>query len=394
MQIGIICDEAVVGSQLMSILRNASLHHGYDGVLGNIAGTDEWPGAWELADVFFVVLPDDRRLAVQLVSEMVARAHSENAQKVMIAVGPDETRLVLQLTRAGARDYVVRTEMESDVNEVLRQVRCDSRQTQPGRVISLLGASGGCGTSTIATNLAVQLAHGSSRSMLLDLNEGRSIDDTLLDIKPQYNLADYCVCSDQMDRDLFLKMLMRHSSGVHFMAVPDLVHGAGEVTPEDVKEVIHRGQGLFPFVVVDVGSYCRKEQVMALQESHLILLVTRMEFASIRTVRHVLQALGYFDIPVERVMLVGSRCGLPREVSREQAEEALEVTFAQMVADDPKTVIGAANDGVPLVIQSPRSRVARSICELAALVADQAPEAESRTSISRNPSNLPALLPR
>ena len=59
-----------------------------------------------------------------------------------------------------------------------------------------------------------------------------------------------------------------------------------------------------------------------------------------------------------------NRHGQPREVPAAKAEEALGVKFFHLIPEDARTVNGANNNGVPLVLEYPSAKVARSIAAL------------------------------
>src|SRR5439155_66987 len=88
-------------------------------------------------------------------------------------------------------------------------------RTRPGRAIALLAPSGGSGSSTLAVNVAVSLAREHKSAALFDLKLQAGDLAALLDLKPNHTLADLCQNSARMDRAMFERSLVRHSSGVH-----------------------------------------------------------------------------------------------------------------------------------------------------------------------------------
>ena len=113
-------------------------------------------------------------------------------------------------------------------------------------------------------------------------------------------------------------------------------------------------RAVFPYVVVDLDHSFRDEQIAgAPARPTSILLVLRLDFASLRNARRTLDHLEQLGIPRDRLRLVVNRYGQPKEVPAAKAEEALGVKIFHYVPDDPKTVNRANNNGVPVVLESP-----------------------------------------
>src|SRR5207302_1489643 len=124
----------------------------------------------------------------------------------------------------------------------------------PGRLLALLAASGGSGSSTLAVNMAVVLAKEQQRCALLDLKPGIGDLAALLDLKPQFNLADLCLNVARLDRAMFEKMLAKHSSGVQLLASPQVFGKArGEklahFIPDDPKTFNRANNAGIPVVL-------------------------------------------------------------------------------------------------------------------------------------------------
>jgi pilus assembly protein CpaE len=88
----------------------------------------------------------------------------------------------------------------------------------------------------------------------------------------------------------------------------------------------------------------------------------------LRNTRRSLDHLERLGVDRGRVRLVVNRYGQPREVPSAKAEEALGLKVSHYVPDEPKAVNRANNNGVPVVLESPSTKVARSLVKLAVSV--------------------------
>ncbi|HWN81472.1 MAG TPA: response regulator, partial [Candidatus Udaeobacter sp.] len=110
------------------------------------------------------------------------------------AMRPDVMR---QGMRAGVEDLVARPADTGQVRSALehalhkKQQRLQSRENR-GRLIAVLGVTGGLGTTTIATNLAVALARieGTGPVLLADFDFSMGSVPSFLDLGVEYTLLE------------------------------------------------------------------------------------------------------------------------------------------------------------------------------------------------------------
>jgi pilus assembly protein CpaE len=285
----------------------------------------------------------------------------------VLAIGrASDPRLVLQAMRGGASDFVDEADIDTELAIALSRLRTEvAGQEDIGRIIAVLAPSGGSGSSTLAVNLATLLAKQYQTACLLDLKLEAGDLASFLDLKPAYTLADLCQNASRMDRVMFEQSLVRHPSGVQLLAPPRVLADVAYVTPEGVRQAVSLGRALFPYVIADLDHTFREEQVQVLRMADVILLVLRLDFASLRNARRTLDYLSQVGVSSERVRVVVNRYGQPREVPADKAEAALGLKIAHYVPDEPKTVNRCNNNGVPAVLEFPRARVSKSMAALA-----------------------------
>jgi pilus assembly protein CpaE len=245
------------------------------------------------------------------------------------------------------------------------QIKEEAARQPSGQVIGLLGASGGCGSSTLAVNLASVLAREAERCALIDLKPGVGDLAALLDVKPTHNFADLCVNVGRMDRAMFESALVSHSSGVHLLAPPLMYEDIRLVTAQGVSKTLHLARDSFRFVVVDLEDSYHEEQLVVLRQADYILLVLRLDFTSLRSTKRILANLQQAGIRNERVRLVINRFGQAKELPLSEAEDVLGQKISFLIPDDPKNINAANNAGEPVVFRTPSTKVAQSLVQMA-----------------------------
>src|SRR5579862_8205329 len=140
-------------------------------------------------------LPDSDGLETFL----AARRHALGVPVIILSAGDSES-LALQTIQLGAEDYVVKSTCNRELLvRALRYalLRCQLRAgkasanvSEKARVIGVLGAKGGVGTTTIACNLATALTHQTGKDVLLaDLDPHSGLISFLMNFDPQYSIV-------------------------------------------------------------------------------------------------------------------------------------------------------------------------------------------------------------
>ena len=316
-------------------------------------------------DLIVVALPANPERSLALLDWLgkMPRQHGER----VLAIGPAaDPKLVLRALRGAVDDYLDQDELESELIAALGRWRASmAMQDEAGRVIAVLAPSGGSGSSTLAANLATVLAKQHKSSVLIDMKLQSGDLAALLDLKPTFTLADLCQNVARLDRTLFERPLVRHSSGVSLLAPPRHFDDIARITSDGVHQALNLAKAPFPYVLIDLDHSFRPEQVEVIQQADLILLVLRLDFASLRNTRRALEYIELLGISRERIRLVVNRHGQPKEVPAGKAEEVLGMKVFHYVPDDPRSVNRANNNGVPVVLEAPRAAVSRSMTKLA-----------------------------
>jgi pilus assembly protein CpaE len=286
----------------------------------------------------------------------------------ILAVGPAaEPKLILRALREGADQYLDEAELATELEAALARSRGEGGVADAhGRLIAVLAASGGSGSSTVAANVATVLAREHRSCALVDLKLEAGDLAALLNLKPTYTLADLCQNAARMDRVMFERSLVRHSSGVCLLASPRTLADVEQVQADGVRRSLSLAQALFPYVVVDLDHSFRVEQVQVLNQADVIVLVMRLDFTSLRNTHRTLQHLTDRGIDRERIQVAVNRYGQPQELPGAKVEEVLGMKITYYLPDDPKTVNRANNNGVPVVLEAPTAKVSKGLARLAA----------------------------
>jgi pilus assembly protein CpaE len=244
----------------------------------------------------------------------------------------------------------------------------DSSPEQHGRIVTVLSTKGGSGKSMIAVNLGVTLARRTSNPVVLldaDLQFGDA--SVMLKLAPQHTIVDAVGPGDRLDMALLQNLLVRHEpSGLYVLAAPLEPAFADQITASDMVRIVGLLQNWAEFIVVDTPAYFNDVVLQLIELSDDVLLVAGMDIPNIKNVKIGLQTLRLLNTPMSKLRLVLNRSNSKVKLDVNEVERTLTIKAESFIPSDV-VVPQSVNKGVPVVLDAPKSGVARSLELLADL---------------------------
>ena len=242
------------------------------------------------------------------------------------------------------------------------------RQEAPasGTVITVFGAKGGIGKTTISTNLATALVRATSSTVVLvDMDTRFGDVAIMMDVAVEQSIADLARRIDDMDRDTVRDYLVRHHSGVMILPAPLHPTEWRNVTPQQITKIINLLAQTHDYVIVDTPGTFNEIVAATLEAASLILLVTSMDIASIKDTALALEMLQSAAVSEDKVKLMINHSTAANTLREDDVERVLEYKVFWRIPHD-LNVATSTQLGQPVVITKPYARVSRSITDLAA----------------------------
>ncbi len=298
-----------------------------------------------------------------------------------ILIAPElSTELFRQALRAGIRDVLPAPVDTSQLADAVRRVvetlaaarPTTSSFAEPGtelaHVITVFSTKGGAGKSVIAANLAVVLAQRSDRPVVLvdaDLQFGDVA--VMLKLAPQHTIVDAVGSIDRLDPSLLQNLLVRHEpSGVYVLPAPLEPAFADQIGADEMVRIVEMLRTFSAYVVVDTPAYFNDVVLGLIEISDDVLLVAGMDIPNIKNVKIGLQTLRLLNTPMSKLRLVLNRANSKVKLDVGEVERTLQVKADSLIPSDV-VVPQSVNKGTPVVLDAPKSGVARAIEQLADL---------------------------
>ena len=279
---------------------------------------------------------------------------AEPGLDVIVALDSPDGAHVQRAMLAGARAAVHRNCSDADLETALRRVVAarpmltagSSRglSTSRGSVVSVIGARGGAGRSTLSIALSLIAAHGGLNVALLDLDFQYGDLGLLGDVEPELTAA-------EMLEVLSVSDVGEHSR-VGQEVSPGLVLYEGRPQPERADAAFARvGSAIaalttiHELVIVNTGAYGALGHVALLDSTDHAVCVLDQSVAGVRSTRRLLGAIGDIGFGPSRTTVVVNRTN-PRGGHASDIADALGLEHVWMVPDGGREIAMALDSGM------------------------------------------------
>ncbi len=298
---------------------------------------------------------------------------------VMVAEGLT-TDVLRAAIRVGFKDVVDAPLTQSKVAAMLAHIeklellaRGDApAKVKIGKVVTIMSPKGGAGKTMTTVNVGLALATMTGtpeRIVIMDADLQFGDVCISLQVEPQHTIVDAARDIEKLDEQLLDSLLATHSSGMKVLSAPLEPSLADEVSTQVVVKTLGMLKRMFDYVVIDTAPFLDEPVLSILERSDAVLLVVDMDLPAVKNAKLALDTLKLIKFPFEKMKLVLNRVNSKARLDINELERSLGLEVQAAVSSD-KLVPRAVNEGEPVVSLYPRSRVAKDLRAVAALVLD------------------------
>ena len=239
-------------------------------------------------------------------------------------------------------------------------------QPTTGRVVTVFSAKGGCGKTTVSTNLGAALADGGRRNVVVvDLDLAFGDVAIALQLFPTRTIADAVpLGADHLDLGGLQQLLTPHSPGLTTLVAPT-EPGAADVIPAAlVTRILEILRENFDYVVVDTPPAFDDQVLAAFDLSDSVVLLATLDIPALKNLKLTLETLDLLNYPRERWRVVLNRSDSKVGLAIGEVESTLRTAITAQIPSS-RDVPASVNRGVPIVLDDPRHPVSLAIKEFA-----------------------------
>ncbi len=297
------------------------------------------------------------------------------AEKLLaLPAGPAAIRRTL----AEALDLAARrrSELQADLPEVVLQLEAELEadleldlapepepepelEPEPAVTITVASATGGCGKTFLATNLAYLLARGTGKRVAmidLDLQFGEVV--ATLQLRPTKTIADVVI--DEHGVVEVEHLMTPHKGGFDVLAAPPDPVAADNMDAATIAAVIEAVRLRYDFLIIDTPPALNEVVLGAFDLSDHLMVLATLDVPSVRNMKVFLTTLDRLKIPTDGLHLVLNKAEKNVELTANDIVRVLGRTWDLELPYD-REVSRSVNLGLPVAEAAPTSQVSKRL---------------------------------
>ena len=323
-----------------------------------------------------------------LMGEIINQAKARDIGVILIA--EDVTPASLhQLLRKGADEFVPYPLPERELQSAIERLKRASQEpaadvsgsspqlktgdSKEGAILVTHGLAGGCGATTLAVNLAWELANTEKENppsvCLIDLDLQYGSVSTFLDLPRREIVFEMLSDTENLDNDMFGQSLVTFEEKLSVLTSPTDMVPLDLLTPDDIQRVIDIARAHFDYVVIDMPSTLVHWSETVLQAAHVYFALIELDMRSAQNALRLKRALQSEDLPFNKLRFALNRAPKFTDLSGKsrvkRMAESLGISIDLQLPDGGKPVQQGADHGLPLATSAGKNPLRREIAKLA-----------------------------
>ncbi|KPK47798.1 MAG: hypothetical protein AMJ77_01930 [Dehalococcoidia bacterium SM23_28_2] len=286
---------------------------------------------------------------------------------------PSYIRRAMQV---GVKDYLVAPLEEEELGQAINSALAQEERRQQrlsgevepqayGTVVTVFGAKGGIGKTTIATNLATALVQKTGQSVaLVDLDTRFGDVAILMDMPTDRSISDLALPEDEIDREAVQSCLYTHGTGVAILPAPIRPSEWHSIHPGHIEKMVSVLAATHDYVILDTPGTFNDIVSRALEMCTILLLTATPDLASLKDTILALEMLRSWSFPAEKVKIVINHTSDAHGDTRVDIRRVLGKDIFWTIPYD-RSISQTTQLGMPIVAAKPKSKSSQSFVELA-----------------------------
>jgi pilus assembly protein CpaE len=289
------------------------------------------------------------------------------ATKVIVVGRVNDVELYRELMRRGASEYLVAPLEPLQIIEVISGLYLDPGASPIGRVVAVVGARGGAGSSTIAHNIGWCIAeeqHINTTIVDLDLPFGTVGLD--FNDEASQGVHDALSAPERLDDVLLDRLLLKRGDHLSLFTAPAALEREYDAVPESYEAVIDAVRQTTPCVILDLPHGWTPWIKAALLAADDVVIVATPDLTSLRNAKNIIELVKGARPNDNPPRLVINQVGMPKrpEIPSKDFAETMGVDPSAIIAFEPALFGQAANNGQMVIELSPKAPVSEALRRL------------------------------
>ena len=274
--------------------------------------------------------------------------------------------------RFGVREVVAADDLGSIGQACRRSIELSEKlaaatangEVRQGKVVTVFSAKGGCGKTTVSTNLGAYLASTGAKVLIVDLDLAFGDVAISLQLVPKASMIDVVAMSGNIDEKGLESVVTHHDAGLDAVCAPSEPQDAERIPGATIGELLRMARRVYDFVIVDTPPAFTEHVLAACDVSDLLVLLATLDIPAVKNLRLALDTLDLLGHPREARVVVLNRSDSKVGLRTDDVVTALRQPIGVMIPSS-SNVPATINRGVPIVLDQPKHPVSSAIATLA-----------------------------
>jgi pilus assembly protein CpaE len=277
-----------------------------------------------------------------------------------------DPQLLMKSMSVGVREFIPLPMTEEVLSEALGRVSDAHGGAQHARIINVVPTTGGCGSTTIACNVAASIAAEGKSVCLVDLDLVRGDVAGAFDARPSYTVSDVMSQSNRIDQKVVENALFDYdNSGLKLLSRPDMIEETQRVTQQGVQKLLGLLGRMFDYVVIDSVMSVDPVYATVISASDYTLLTMQLNVPSAKNAERFVGALRRMGVEASKIRVIVNRyVKKGADISPAEVERALGLSIDYTIPNDFKTAISAINYGEPAVLRNRKAEMSIALRQI------------------------------
>ena len=294
--------------------------------------------------------------------------------KIIITSVNYSTNTIIKALRLGAKEFLPKPVLREDLVRVLSMLASISPENEvsQSKIITVYSNKGGIGKTTIAANLAAELAKVTKDKVaLVDLNLQLGDISTFLNLNPPFDVNYVIRRLIDKEENILIKGFEKYKDlSLYVLSDPSYIEQSESITTQQITTLFSALKKVFPYIVVDMSSSIDSISLKILDSSDWIMFTTIVNIPAIRNAQRCLNLFRSRKYPSNKVKIVINRYMENDEIKIEDIENTLGESVYWKIPNNYFTIMEAINKGVSISEVNAESNIGNSFRDFAAKVSD------------------------
>ena len=309
----------------------------------------------------------------------------------VIAMGDvNDINLYRQFVGIGLHDYFVKPIAAANLAAAMTNAGKGAEGVAPGdqvgHVVSIIGARGGVGASSIAVNLAWMLANDHKRRVaLVDLDLFFGTCGLALDLDLGRGFREALENPSRIDGLFIERAMMKCSDKLFVLCAEEALECAINFDATAVELLIDHLRRDFQYVIVDMPRFAARTQSSVLTPPSSVAIVTDPSLAGMRDTMRLVALLKKVAPKADPSVVLNKTGANPSaELTRADFEKGVEAKVSHVIPYDPKTFGACASTGKTLTKVAAAARATKAVATFAGRLVAAKPAAANGKMAAAN----------